>query len=157
MMRNAAKKMSRSVDTNSAQAGTNHFNPLHAELGMSRLSHWVLAAQNFSAIVEKRRKNFSYMLERLRGLAPPVFEGLPQGVCPLSYPLLVEDKPAVVEKFLARGVEAVNMWFPNHPAGPKEPFPETDKLRRTVLELPCHQDLAQADLDRVIAVAREIL
>ena len=157
MMRNAAKKTGRSVDANSAQAGTNHFNRLHAELGMSRLSHWVLASQNFSAIVEKRRKNFSYMLERLRGLAPPVFEGLPQGVCPLSYPLLVKDKPAVVEKFLARGVEAVNMWFPNHPAGPKDPFPETYELRRTVLELPCHQDLALADLDRVIAAAREIL
>ena len=157
MTRNTAKKMSRSVDANSAQAGTNHFNPLHAELGMSRLSRRVIASQDFSAIVEKRRKNFSYLLERLRGLARPVFGELPQGVCPLSYPLLVEDKPAVVEKFLARGVEAVNMWFPNHPMGPEEPFPETDELRRTVLELPCHQDLSLADLDRLITVATEIL
>ena len=68
-----------------------------------------------------------------------------------------EDKPVVVEKFLAYGVEAVNFWFPRHPAGPREPYPEVDELRRTVLELPCHQDLTPEAIECVASVARDVL
>lgn len=72
-------------------------------------------------------------------------------------PVQVRNKPAVVEKFLASGVEAVNYWFLDHAAGPKEPHPEVDELRRTVLELPCHQDLTPEAIERVASVAWLVL
>jgi perosamine synthetase len=153
----AGKRTAQSLKMELVRISTDNFNPAHAQLGMSHVCHWVIAAQDFPAIVEKRRRNYLHMLEGLQGVAPPVFDNLPPGVCPLSYPLIADDKPAVVKKLLARGIEAVNMWFPTHPAGPQEPFPETDALRRMVLELPCHQNLTLTDVNHITEVARKVL
>jgi len=153
----AGKKATRLLGGTPVDIGTAHFEQSNARLAMSSLSHLIVTAQDFPGIVEKRRRNYLQLLERLGDVAPPVFDGLPDGVCPLSYPLRVRDKPAVVEKFLACGVEAVNFWFPRHPAGPREPYPEVDELRRTVLELPCHQDLTPEAIECVASVARDVL
>ncbi len=137
--------------------GTNHFEAASAHLAMSGLCHRIVAGQDWPAILATRRRNYRQLLDQVGEVAPPVFPDLPDGVCPLSYPLLVRDKPAVVDRLLARGVEAVNFWFRPHPAGPPEPYPEVDALRRTVLELPCHQDLTPEAIDRVAQVARRVL
>lgn len=139
------------------QVGTNHFTPSDAHLAMSNVSHRIIAGHDFAAIVRKRRENYLQLRDLLQDVAPPIFTDLPDGVCPHSYPVQVPDKPAAVEQFLVRGVEAVNLWFPNHPRGPQEPYPEVDELRRTVLELPCHQDLTPPAIERVARVAREVL
>jgi len=139
------------------EVDTEHFEQPYALLAMSKLSHRIIATQAFPAIVETRRRNYLQLLDALRDIALPVFDVLPAGVCPLSLPLRVRNKPQVVERFLARGVDAVNMWFPNHPAGPVEAYPEVAELRSTVLELPCHQSLTPQVIERVASVARDIL
>jgi perosamine synthetase len=156
-VRATGKRAARALGRTPVEIGTAHFEPSNARLAMSRVSGRIVAAQDFRAIVEKRRRNYLQLLDRLGDVAPPVFDSLPAGVCPLSYPLQVRDKPAVAEKFLAHGVEAVNFWFPRHPAGPREEYLEVDELRRTVLELPCHQDLTPQTIERVASVAREVL
>lgn len=156
-LRAGGRRAARLLGGRRVEVDTEHFEPAYALLAMSKVSHRIIAAQDFPAIVENRRRNYLQLLDSLGGIAPPVFDGLPAGVCPLSYPLRVRNKPAVVERFLARGVDAVNMWFPNHPAGPAEPYPEVDELRRTVLELPCHQDLTPQMIERVASIARDIL
>jgi len=148
-MRAFGKSLSRASGAERVEIGSQHFDSTHAELAMSRLVHLVVGAQDFSSIFERRRRNFLHLLDRLRDVAPPVFEGLPMGVCPLSYPIQVPNKQSVVEQLVKRGVEAVNFWFPDHPAGPKEVFTDVAKLRHTVLELPCHQDLTPQEIDRV--------
>ena len=40
---------------------------------MSRLCHWILAAQDFQQIVQRRRRNYQRLLDRLQDLYPPVF------------------------------------------------------------------------------------
>jgi len=156
-LRAGGRRAARLLGGRRVEVDTEHFEPAYALLAMSKVSHRIIAAQDFPAIVENRRRNYLQLLDSLGGIAPPVFDGLPAGVCPLSYPLRVRNKPAVVERFLARGVDAVNMWFPNHPGGPVEPYPEVDELRRTVLELPCHQDLTPQMIERVASIARDIL
>ena len=57
----------------------------------------------------------------------------------------------------ARGVETVDFWRVRHPAVPPGLFPEVDRLREGVLELPVHQDLSPADAEHVASCVRELL
>jgi len=129
------------------QVGSDHFELSQVDLAMSRLCHWILAAQDFQAIVHTRRRNYLYLMSRLREIAPPVFRELPLGVCPLFYPLQTRSKLTILERLLKRGVEAVNFWSQTPPVVPKGAFPEVDELRRTIVELPCHQDLTLEAMD----------
>jgi len=143
--------------TERVATGTPHFNRSQAGIGMSRLSHRVLSAQDFSAIIERRRRNYVRLLGWLRDLTPPVFGELPAGVCPLFYPFKIQDRERVLARLEARGIGAGPFWSTGHPLTPPGLFPEVDELRRTVLWLPCHQDLTEATIDRMAAMVCEVV
>ena len=82
---------------------------------------------------------------------------LKPGICPLFYPMALPDKAAAMARLLARGVETVDFWRVRHPAIQLGEFPEADRLRETVLELPVHQDLSPADAEHVASCVRELL
>lgn len=126
--------------------GSDLFDRSQVGLAMSRLSQFVIAAQDFSAIVERRRRSYLQLLNRLRHLSP-VFDDLPPGVCPLLFPFQAENGPVIVDRLVRRGVQAGNFWGRQHPAVPEGVFPEVDLLRRTVVGLPCHQDLSPEIID----------
>jgi hypothetical protein len=98
-----------------------------------------------------------YLEERLRDLVPPLFPSLPRGVSPFFYPLVVEDSKATVTQLLARGIEAVEFWRGPHPACDMTDFPEVAWLRRSVVEIPCHQDIPLSTLRQVVQAVREVL
>jgi dTDP-4-amino-4,6-dideoxygalactose transaminase len=137
--------------------GTQHFNPADVKLGMSAASHLVLRNQDFPGIVERRRRNYFLLYAMLRDVAPPVTGELKPGICPLFYPMPVDDKASAMARLLARGVETVDFWRVRHPAVPAGAFPEVDRLRERVLELPVHQDLSPADAEHVANCVRELL
>lgn len=137
--------------------GTQHFNIDDVQLGMSALSHLVLRNQDFSGIVERRRRNYFLLYAMLREVATPVTGELKPGVCPLFYPVAVKDKAGAMARLLARGVETVDFWRLRHPAVPAGLFPDVDRLREHVLELPVHQDLSPADAEHVASCVRELL
>ncbi|HEX8909449.1 MAG TPA: DegT/DnrJ/EryC1/StrS family aminotransferase [Anaeromyxobacteraceae bacterium] len=137
--------------------GTMHFDPAAADVGMSWLSRLILENLDYEAIVEARRRNWSLLFARLRELAPPVQHELPPGVCPLFYPLLVDDKPRTAAQLAARGIETIEFWNVGHPACDLGGFPEVAALRRRVLELPLHQDLGPDDMAYLASAVEEVL
>jgi hypothetical protein len=62
------------------------------ELGISPLVQRIAQAHELARVVERRRRNFFHLLGALRGVAPPLVNELPPGVCPLFYPLWVPDR-----------------------------------------------------------------
>jgi hypothetical protein len=134
-----------------------HFDRGNVNLGISRITRRLLLRQNVPEIVEKRRRNYLFLLERLRGLSPPLFESLPAGNVPLFYPLLVEDNRATVKQLLAGGIEAVHFWRDFHPACDAREFPEVAKLRSSIVEVPCHQDLTLATMAKIADVVRDVI
>ena len=131
------------------RVATDTFEISQATLGMSAISRRIMQSQDFDRIFERRRRNFEHLLARLQGKAELVFHALPEGVCPLAFPIAVNKKLEVVGRLVARRVEATTFWL-NHADGVKHgDFPEVDRLRGTVIELPCHQDLTPSDVDRV--------
>jgi perosamine synthetase len=135
--------------------GTQHFNRDHVELGMSPLTRRIALSQDLAGIVERRRRNYFFLLGRLREVSAPLFHQLPAGVCPLFYPLIVDDKDAVYQELRARGVEAIDFWRHFHPSCDATKFPEVARLRNTVLEIPCHQDLSPEAMARLALTVRE--
>jgi dTDP-4-amino-4,6-dideoxygalactose transaminase len=134
-----------------------HFNRDDVNLGISWITKRLVLTQNVTEIVEKRRRNYLFLLDRLRGVSAPLFETLPVGNVPLFYPLLVDDNRETVERLLARGIEAVNFWRDFHPACDAREFPEVAKLRTSVVEIPCHQDLTLETMAKIVNVVRDIL
>jgi len=138
-------------------AGTQHFNRAHAHLGPSRLTEHLLRVQDVAGIVSRRRRNYDFLLKRLRDVSAPLFDTLPAGVVPLCYPLVVEDNRWFMEQLVARGIEAVDFWREGHPACAAARFPEVARLRASVVEIPCHQDLTLETLDLMVATIRQVL
>ena len=134
-----------------------HFNRDDVNVGISRITKRLALAQNVAEIVEKRRRNYLFLLNGLRDVSAPLFDTLPAGNVPLFYPLLVEDNRATVEQLLARGIEAVNFWRDFHPACNAREFPEAAKLRTSVVEIPCHQDLTLETMSKMVGVVRDVL
>ena len=156
-MRDASRWAFSRAKVERVSTGTQHFNQADVDLGMSALSHLVLRNQDFATIVERRRRNYFLLYAMLRDVAPPVTGELKPGVCPLFYPMPVDDKASAMARLRARGVETVDFWRVRHPAVPAGLFPEVDKLRERVLELPVHQDLSPADAEHVASCVRELL
>jgi perosamine synthetase len=137
--------------------GTEHFNRDHLEMGISRLTRQIALGQDVERIGATRRRNYHFLAEQLRDLSEPIVPTLPAGVVPLFYPMLVKDNRATVAQLLARGIEAVDFWRVFHPACPAGEFPEVGKLRTSMMEVPCHQDLSLATMAKIAASVRDVV
>lgn len=119
---------------------------------LSSLTAAVLTASNPQAIRRRRRANFERWagtLESHRGLTP-LFETLPAGVCPQSFPVRADD-PDWLRRELARaGLDDVHTW--PRLAAPVRADPSyacSRRLAGTVLLLPVDQRLVPESIDRV--------
>lgn len=126
-----------------------HFEREHADLGISWLARAIAVRQPADRIVALRRRNYLLLQNRLKSISPPLFERLNPGVCPLFYPLWIQDKSDVIERLLRRGIQVVDFWGEHHPACDPAEFPEAMRARRHIVGIPCHQDLSMATMQWV--------
>jgi len=113
---------------------------------MAGVCHRILAHVEPGSVVARRRDNFRYLLERLAGSFELLHDRLPDGVCPLLFPLIVYNRDETVDQLSKRGVSAIAWWGGFHPAVPWSRHPEAVFLKDHVLALPVHQDIAPAAL-----------
>lgn len=126
--------------------GDTGFNPSHVNLGMASWSRRVLGCSDYEAIQRRRRENFLRLRDQLPEHAA-VRNDLPPGVCPLFYPLLVNDKSGAARALAQQGVMATELWNEGDPSAAGHEGPDAKFLRRHVLELPIHQDITRAHID----------
>jgi dTDP-4-amino-4,6-dideoxygalactose transaminase len=132
-----------------ANVGDIGFNLDEVDLAMSPVSQRLLERFDYGDIRRRRVDNYRRLAERLGGDAVPVFRALPDGVCPLFFPVLVDDKHETAERLRARGVDALEFWNDSSEPGGHEMGPDAQFLRRHVLELPIHQDLTARHIDHI--------
>lgn len=125
-------------------------------LSVKRLSAYTqhrLRYVDVERVVERRRENYRYVLERLptSPAVEPLFPTLPDGCTPYSLPVLVRqgDRDGLREALLRDGILAGIGW-------PESPFDRalvrTVSLAGSLLELPIHQGLTRQQLDRSLRV-----
>jgi len=142
----AAKHASRSTVV---EIDTERFDVSMMNVGVREATRRIVRFTDAAQMAARRRSNYLRMDERLHPGVRRALPPLPDGACPLSFPILVEDKPAVEQQLLARGIGTINMWSRRHPDVPEGAFPDVEFLRRHVLELPIHQGLQSEHVDRV--------
>jgi perosamine synthetase len=101
-----------------------------------------------SGVTSACRRNFAFLHESLRPVLkrPRRLSALAPGACPLMYPLLVENRPALLAHLHERGIEALPFWAGYHPACDLREFPDARRLKDGLAGLPVHQDLDERDM-----------
>jgi hypothetical protein len=156
--RDLGRTTKRAMRASTVAIDTNDLDMSVIPLGMGLATRYILGRTRPADVVRIRRENY----ETLRSLLDPavrtLYAALPEGVCPLSLPILAPDKDRVHEALLHDGVGNVNFWSQWRPEVPQERFPEVDFLRRHVIEIPVHQALRSKHMEfiaeRVSARAR---
>jgi len=141
MAKRAIGQAASALDVRRAPVGAIGFELKDVDLAMSRVSSRILERLDFGDIRRRRVENFRLLAERLddrvsRPLPDPV-----DGVCPLFFPILVQDKHDVVRSLKKDGIEALEFWNDSIEPGGFEMSGGARFLRAHVLELPIHQDL----------------
>jgi dTDP-4-amino-4,6-dideoxygalactose transaminase len=137
------------LEVRRANVGDIGFNLDDVDLAMSRMSERLLKGMDFASIKQRRVDNYRQLSARLGSTVIQVFPTLPEGVCPLFFPIIVSDKHAAAEALRARGVDALEFWNDSVEPGGHEMSSDARFLRRHVLELPIHQDLTARHIDHV--------
>jgi dTDP-4-amino-4,6-dideoxygalactose transaminase len=123
------------------------FDVSRADLGLPPFVARRMGRFDAASIVRRRRENFSLLRELLAGRAHFLDIGLEEGTCPLFFPLLVPDKDAAAAELRRHGICATEFWNTGDPGA--RGFPDTEYLRRHVLELPIHQDLGPVHVEHI--------
>jgi len=124
---------------------------------MSSFSKDLLSRTNHEGVVTRRRENFLYLLKRLRSNESmyPLYNTLPDGVCPWAFPLIVRERDRVYKQMNECGIGVFRFWWWKHPLIPQEENPEATSLRTNLLALPIHQDLSEKELSVLATTLRE--
>ncbi|MCC6682835.1 MAG: aminotransferase class V-fold PLP-dependent enzyme [Phycisphaeraceae bacterium] len=126
---------------------------------MSRLSHHLLERLDFEQVVQQRRTNFLQYLQCLAGTKHIEFlyHDLPEGVCPLSFPIFVDNPDLISRKLYQHAIVALHWWHGYHRALPPTDFDEACKLKDHLLVLPVHQQLNDQHIDYIIRSLRRVI
>lgn len=132
----------------------NYFDPAAPLRGMSRVSRLAMRGVSPARITGRRRANYSKLVRRLEGLggARPLLPELPDSVVPYMFPLLINDADIVFPRLKRLGVP-IYRWEET-PAGL---CAVTDRYRLGLLQLPCHQELRDTELDWMVESLRSVI
>lgn len=135
--------------------GDTGFDAAHVDIGMAARSHAVAARCDGVTIKTRRRENF-LALRRALSEEAAVRADLPDGVCPLFFPLLVSNKGQAARALRERGIMATELWNEGDESVGGHEGPDSRFLRRHVLELPIHQDMTPAHIDYMARQVAEL-
>lgn len=154
-VRSIGTKTVRAANIKRVPTGTQHFKRDEVDLGIAPLTKRIALTQDMTSIVEKRRRNYYYLLQQLRDVSAPLFNELHPGAAPLFYPLVVKDKQPIRDYLDSVGIETVDFWRYFHPACDPKEFPEVAQLRESIVEIPNHQDLTPELMERIAKHTRD--
>src|SRR5258705_300543 len=136
------------LDVDRANVGDIGFNLDEVDLASSPISARPLERFDYDDIRRRRAANYQQLLGELDPSVTPVFPVLPQGVCPLFFPVIVPNKAEAAEAMRRRGGDALEFWHDPVGSG-SEMGPNARFFRAHVLELPIHQDLSPRHITHV--------
>lgn len=132
--------------------------------GMSQIgwiSHFLLRHIDAKAIIKTRRANFSFLLAHRDDLPKGwrlLIEDLPEGVCPVGFPVWVPHRDEVQKKLYLKGVAVRVFWdtLPDEVLRSGDRFQEAIALSNHILVLPVHQSLSEVHLMKLLKIIRSI-
>lgn len=130
------------------------FEPTWLSVGMSLGSRLVTRLAAKHRLIERRRWAYLRLAREFAGLAgcEVLHPSLPDDVVPYVFPLLVTDADRVFSEIREAGIPAFR-WENADVTS----CPVTARYARGLLQLPCHQDLSEKDMSRLVVTVRQAL
>lgn len=134
--------------TPTASEGGFEFDPSWLNVRMSAASRLISANTDFARVIERRRRNFLFLLDALGDLpgAHALFAQVDEGVVPLVFPLYVEQPRETFHQLKMRRVPIYRFGEYLDPTVTAEVYRRSVELSEHVFQLPCHQDLGEKEL-----------
>jgi len=128
-----------------------YFEPRLQDAPISFLASRPLGGFNVKETVAARRRNFEIYLETLSGLpgVQPLFSDLCESTCPLSMPLVVNNRDALAAALVKEGISATPWWAGYHSKLDWVDCADACYLKDHVLSLPLHQYLHSTDIKHI--------
>jgi perosamine synthetase len=134
--------------------------PGRCRLASSGLSRHIMERTRIEQVISRRRDNYALLSARLpeQSCFKAVRDSLPEGVCPLFFPIRVEGMPRgeFQDRLLARGIGSFIFGDQSHPSLPKGLYPGARALADSILCLPVHQGLGPKDMERIAKSLQQI-
>lgn len=130
------------------------YRPAEEGLASLHLSRLIWRHADVAEISRRRRENYQRWADALAGLphCHPLFPRLPEGGIPYMFPLHI-DRPD--PDFYQLKHLGVPIWRWDNIAA--SPHPTANDYRLHLLHLPCHQSLAEAEREWMIAAVRTVM
>jgi perosamine synthetase len=126
---------------------------------ISNLTKYMLKHWNSNHIMQKRRSNYQRYLRAFADQRniKPLFNELPEGVCPLYFPILVNNSKYISSRLNLRSVGSIAWWSYFHRNCSWPDYPEACYLKNNLLVLPVHHQLNERHIDYIIRQVNEVL
>lgn len=125
-------------------------------VGPSTITQFLITKFDLSHIKEVRRQNFMYWLKKIEHCkhVTPLYDNLPEGVSPYSFPILVSNHEEVFVEMIKKGAylePSFNYTFRSFPnlLNYEEEFPTVDYIASHLLSLPVHQGITFIMIDEI--------
>lgn len=121
---------------------------------IDKLSNSILNELDVDELIKKRTENFIFLLKALGDIKgiEPVFNKIPDSVCPLFFPIYIHKGREKIRKLLIDE----NIYCPIHWPIPKQVdilnYPLSQKIYRSILSIPCDQRYGADDMGRIANV-----
>lgn len=119
--------------------------------GMSLISKYLLDRVDLDEVVRVRRRNFQILLNGLNGSADPrpMYADLPEGICPLGFPVLSEDRDALARHLIDHKIFPPVHWeLPD--SVDREEFGPAWYVSDHILTIPIDQRYDKEDMARIL-------
>lgn len=119
---------------------------------IGKLSCVIQAGLDIEELKTKRRNNFSRLLTGIKDshINKPIFESLPEGVTPLYFPVLLEDRKSFQSMLAENDIYAPVVWPKAECCPPVSK--EADFIYKHILCIPIDQRYGIDDMERIISV-----
>lgn len=136
-----------------------YFDPMFSQTRISKLTKKLLFTYNPLDMVDVRRENFNLVLEGLKDVeaATPLFHSLPQGVCPLSFPVLVSNQEIVCKALNDARIDATPWWSGYHSGVDWSDQETACFLKDHLISLPIHQYLKPEQINYMTEMLKNVL
>ncbi|OGL41467.1 MAG: hypothetical protein A2042_01470 [Candidatus Schekmanbacteria bacterium GWA2_38_11] len=130
---------------------------IYPKKGISTINKKLLNNFDYIKIKNTRRSNFEILLDwvKNRKNITPVFDSLPDGVSPMSFPVILEKRDIVCKLMNIHGIDAYP--WPFLPTGLENSYKVSHYLAENIMLLPLHQDLKTKHLNYITMLLEKAL
>lgn len=120
---------------------------------MSEKSKGLLERLKVEELIDQRRKNFIYLLEEDFDDITPFYENLPDGICPVGFPILSENRNELEQHLIKKKIYCPVHWrLPN--CVNRDDYRISWNISNKILTIPIDQRYNQSHMDYIRKILR---